>query len=66
MMLHSLEFGVSPSMEVGGTGGERLHPSQNKGDKSLLNTQKGTSGQDSERETICHEVVARGYRYRVE
>lgn len=38
----------------------------NKGDRSLLNTLQGSSRQDSKAETICNEVMVRGYSYRVE
>ena len=39
---------------------------QNKGDRSLLNTLQGSSGQDSKGETVCHEAVVRDYSYREE
>jgi len=34
-------------------GSERIHPRQNKGDRSLLNTPQGSSGQESKGETVC-------------
>ena len=44
---------------AGGAGGERIHLRQNKGDRSLLNTQ-GSSGQDSRGEAVCQETVGGG------
>ena len=47
-------------VEAGGTGGERIHLRQNKGDRSVLNTSQGSSGQDSKGETVCKETVCGG------
>ena len=49
-------------VEANGVGGERIHLKQNKGDRSLLNTSQGSSGQDSRGEAVCHEVVGGGER----
>ena len=49
-----------------GMGGERIHPRQNKRNKSLLNTLQKSSRQDSKGETVWQEVVVKGYRYRAE
>ena len=46
-----------------GTGSERIHQRQNKGDRSLLNTLQGNRGQDSQRERLfCQEAMVRGHR----
>ena len=47
------------------SGGERIHSRQNKGDRSLLNTLQGSSGQDSRGETRCHVAVVSGHSSRV-
>lgn len=47
-------------VEVGDTGGERIHLQQNKGDKCLWNTPQGSGAQDSREEAICKEVVGGG------
>jgi len=38
-------------VEAGRMGSGRIHPGQNKGDRSLLNTLQGSCGQDSKGET---------------
>ena len=43
-----------------GVGGERIHLRQNKGERSLLNTQQGGSRQDSRGEAVCNEVSGQG------
>lgn len=43
--------------EGGGAGSERIHPGQNKRDRSLLNTLEGSDGQDSKAQTVHHEAV---------
>ena len=44
-------------VEASGTGGERIHLRQDKGDRSLLNIAQGASRQDSGAETVCKEAV---------
>ena len=53
-------------LEAGGAGNEKIHPRHNKGDRRLLNTLQGNSGQTSKGDTICHGVVVRSYSYRSE
>lgn len=53
-------MGRPDRVEACGVGGERIHPKQNKGDRGLLDTRQGGSGQGSRGETICQEVVIRG------
>lgn len=43
--------------------GKRIHPRKNKGDRSLLNTLQGSSGQDSKGETVGRqrwEAIVKG------
>lgn len=49
------------AVEVIGTGGERIHPRSNKGDRSLLKTPQGSSEQYYRGEGLFQEVVGRGY-----
>lgn len=59
-------MGHSDQVEASSAGGERIHPKQNKRDKSLLNTPQGSSEQTCKGEAVCHKAVVRGHRYRVE
>lgn len=43
-------------LEVSGVGCKRIHPRQNKGDRSLLTPLQGNSGQDSKGEALCEEA----------
>ena len=46
-------------------GGERMHSTQNEGEKSALNTLQGSRGQDSKGEIVYCEEVVRGHSDRV-
>lgn len=50
-------------VQAGGAGTGRVHRRQNKAG-SLLNASQGSGRQDRGGETVCEEVVVRGYSYR--
>ena len=55
-------MGGHDQVEASGSGYERIHLRQNKGDRSLSNTLQGAAcRQDSEGEAVCKEVVGRGF-----
>lgn len=61
-------WGISSGwgLAAGSMDAERIYPRRNKRDRGLLNTPQGISEQDSRGETVCREVVVRGYSYRTE
>ena len=52
--------GAVDQVQAGSTGGERIHLRQSKGDRSLMNTPQGSSGQDCRGEAVGNEVVGGG------
>ena len=51
------KWGDDGWVEAGGTGGERIHPRQNRGDRSFVNTLQGSSGQDRRGEAVCKDAA---------
>ena len=54
------KYGAMNQVRAGGTGSERIHPRQNKGDRTLLNTPQRNSWQDSRGEAVRQEAVGGG------
>lgn len=56
----ALNVAMIHRVEASGTGSEKIHLRQNKGNRSLLNMLQGSNEQDSTGEAVCKEVVSGG------